>query len=51
MGFAGYFEAVLYGDITVSTHPARHTPDMLSWWVQHKLALFSERLVFSGKLR
>jgi hypothetical protein len=31
-GFAGYFEAVLYKDVTISTHPATHTPKMLSWF-------------------
>lgn len=28
-GFAGFFETVLYGDITLSTNPQTHTPDMV----------------------
>lgn len=31
-GFAGYFEAVLYGDIGLSIHPERAAGDMLSWF-------------------
>ena len=31
-GFAGYFEATLFGDVTLSTHPATHTPNMFSWF-------------------
>ncbi|GAA5858595.1 hypothetical protein JCM1840_001275 [Sporobolomyces johnsonii] len=31
-GFAGYFEAVLYGDVTLSIHPERAAGDMLSWF-------------------
>lgn len=34
-GFAGYFEAVLYGDIGISTHPERMdvvSPEMTSWF-------------------
>ncbi|KAA0200429.1 Protein arginine N-methyltransferase, partial [Fasciolopsis buskii] len=31
-GFAGYFEAVLFDDITLSTHPERHSPQMVSWF-------------------
>lgn len=34
-GFAGYFEAVLYGNIGISTHPERKdrvSKDMLSWF-------------------
>ncbi|KAK0545917.1 hypothetical protein OC845_004860 [Tilletia horrida] len=33
-GFAGYFEAVLYGDVMLSTYPdgGRGSPDMLSWF-------------------
>ncbi|CAH8605652.1 unnamed protein product [Dicrocoelium dendriticum] len=31
-GLAGYFEATLFNDITLSTHPARHSPDMVSWF-------------------
>ncbi|KAM7540939.1 hypothetical protein Aperf_G00000023161 [Anoplocephala perfoliata] len=31
-GIAGYFEAVLYGDITLSIHPDRHSPNMFSWF-------------------
>ncbi|XP_065315187.1 protein arginine N-methyltransferase 5-like [Gordionus sp. m RMFG-2023] len=31
-GFAGYFEAVLYGHVTLSTLPERHTENMFSWF-------------------
>lgn len=31
-GFAGYFEAELYDGVMLSTRPATHTPDMLSWF-------------------
>ncbi|GAA5855509.1 hypothetical protein JCM8547_007863 [Rhodosporidiobolus lusitaniae] len=31
-GFAGYFEAVLYRDVTLSIHPERAAGDMLSWF-------------------
>eukprot|EP00873_Tetraselmis_striata_P028240 jgi/Tetstr1/448504/TSEL_035770.t1 len=31
-GLAGYFESVLYGDVTLSTHPPTHTPNMFSWF-------------------
>lgn len=31
-GFVGYFESELYGGITVSTLPSRHTPHMHSWF-------------------
>ena len=31
-GFAGYFEAVLYGDVTLSIRPETHTEDMHSWF-------------------
>ncbi|ORY82328.1 PRMT5 arginine-N-methyltransferase-domain-containing protein [Leucosporidium creatinivorum] len=31
-GFAGYFEAVLYGDVGLSIHPERAAGDMLSWF-------------------
>ena len=31
-GFAGYFEATLYGDVTLSIHPERAAGDMLSWF-------------------
>ena len=31
-GFAGYFEAQLYGDVWLSTHPQTHTPGMFSWF-------------------
>ncbi|ORZ35474.1 PRMT5 arginine-N-methyltransferase-domain-containing protein [Catenaria anguillulae PL171] len=31
-GFAGYFECVLYGGVTMSTRPDNHTPDMTSWF-------------------
>ena len=31
-GFAGYFRAQLYRDVTLSTHPADHTPGMYSWF-------------------
>ena len=31
-GFAGYFEATLYGDIGISIHPERGDSNMLSWF-------------------
>ncbi|KAH8929689.1 PRMT5-domain-containing protein [Atractiella rhizophila] len=31
-GFAGYFEAVLYNDVTLSIHPERGDQEMLSWF-------------------
>lgn len=31
-GFAGYFDAQLYGDVHLSIHPPTHTPDMFSWF-------------------
>lgn len=31
-GIAGYFECVLYKDITISTNPATHSPGMFSWF-------------------
>ena len=34
-GLAGYFEAVLYGDVGISIHPDRQegiSPNMLSWF-------------------
>lgn len=31
-GFAGYFESVLYKDVTLNTHPPTHTPNMFSWF-------------------
>ncbi|CAG2107263.1 unnamed protein product [Medioppia subpectinata] len=31
-GFAGYFEATLYKDITLSTVPSSHTTGMFSWF-------------------
>ena len=31
-GFAGYFEAVLFKDITLSTVPSNHTKGMFSWF-------------------
>ena len=31
-GFAGYFESILYDDVTLSIHPPRETPDVISWW-------------------
>lgn len=31
-GIAGYFEAILYKDVTLSTHPDRHSPQMVSWF-------------------
>lgn len=31
-GFAAYFEAVLYKDVTLSTVPGTHTPKMQSWF-------------------
>lgn len=29
---AGYFDSVLYKDVTLSTVPDTHTPDMFSWF-------------------
>ncbi|EIE25124.1 protein arginine N-methyltransferase 5 [Coccomyxa subellipsoidea C-169] len=31
-GFAGYFDACLYGSVHLSIHPPTHTPDMYSWF-------------------
>ncbi|KAM3171329.1 hypothetical protein ACTXT7_016828 [Hymenolepis weldensis] len=31
-GIAGYFEAVLYENVTLSIHPERHSPNMFSWF-------------------
>lgn len=31
-GFAGYFETVLYKDVTLSIHPETHSPGMFSWF-------------------
>uniref|UniRef100_T1JI27 Protein arginine N-methyltransferase n=1 Tax=Strigamia maritima TaxID=126957 RepID=T1JI27_STRMM len=31
-GFAGYFEAQLYKDVTLSIHPKTHSPGMFSWF-------------------
>lgn len=31
-GFAGYFDTVLYKDITLSTHPKTHTLGLASWF-------------------
>ncbi|CAL8109160.1 unnamed protein product [Calicophoron daubneyi] len=31
-GLAGYFEAKLFGDVTLSTHPKWHSPHMISWF-------------------
>lgn len=31
-GFAGFFDTVLYGNVTLSTHPDTHTPNMFSWF-------------------
>lgn len=31
-GFAGYFEAVLFGDVTLSINPATHSDGMFSWF-------------------
>nr|CAG4634648.1 EOG090X028A [Alona affinis] len=31
-GFAGYFETVLYKDVTLSINPATHSPGMFSWF-------------------
>ncbi|VDL92718.1 unnamed protein product [Schistocephalus solidus] len=31
-GFAGYFDAVLFGKIDLSTHPHHHSPNMFSWF-------------------
>ncbi|PAV60873.1 hypothetical protein WR25_02284 [Diploscapter pachys] len=32
MGFAGYFSMVLYKDVILSTVPATHSKDMISWF-------------------
>ena len=32
MGFAGYFSMVLYKDVVLSTVPATHSKDMISWF-------------------
>jgi protein arginine N-methyltransferase 5 len=31
-GIAGYFESVLYKDVTISIHPKTHSPGMFSWF-------------------
>ena len=31
-GFAGYFDAQLYRDVYISTHPDTHSQDMFSWF-------------------
>ncbi|CAH1270096.1 CARM1 [Branchiostoma lanceolatum] len=31
-GFAGYFDTVLYGDVTLSIVPRTHSPGMFSWF-------------------
>lgn len=31
-GFAGYFDAVLFGDVTLSINPATHSDGMFSWF-------------------
>ncbi|BDA41363.1 Protein arginine N-methyltransferase 5 [Coccomyxa sp. Obi] len=31
-GFAGYFDACLYGKVHLSIHPPTHTPNMYSWF-------------------
>ena len=31
-GFAGYFDAKLYRDVYISTHPDTHSKDMFSWF-------------------
>ncbi|KAL1517199.1 hypothetical protein ABEB36_000995 [Hypothenemus hampei] len=31
-GFVGFFEAILYEDVTMSTNPSTHTTDMVSWF-------------------
>lgn len=31
-GFAGFFDTVLFKDVTLSIHPETHTPDMVSWF-------------------
>lgn len=32
VGFAGHFEAILFGNINLSTHPKRHTDELYSWF-------------------
>lgn len=31
-GLAGYFDCVLYKDVTISIHPETHSPGMFSWF-------------------
>lgn len=31
-GFSGYFDTVLYKEITLSIHPMNHTPGLISWF-------------------
>ncbi|KAJ3095302.1 Protein arginine N-methyltransferase 5 [Phlyctochytrium planicorne] len=31
-GIAGYFDAILYKDVTLSIHPQTHSPGMFSWF-------------------
>lgn len=31
-GFSGYFDTVLYKDVTLSIHPMDHTPGLISWF-------------------
>ncbi|XP_050312352.1 protein arginine N-methyltransferase 5 [Anthonomus grandis grandis] len=31
-GFSGFFETVLHENVTLSTNPRTHTPDMVSWF-------------------
>lgn len=31
-GFAGYFEAILYGEVNISIHPLKHTAGLISWF-------------------
>ncbi len=31
-GFGGYFECVLFGDVTISINPSTHSQGMFSWF-------------------
>lgn len=32
MGFAGYFDTILFGDVTLSIVPETHSPGLISWF-------------------
>uniref|UniRef100_A0A8C1SY19 Protein arginine N-methyltransferase 5 n=1 Tax=Cyprinus carpio TaxID=7962 RepID=A0A8C1SY19_CYPCA len=51
-GFAGYFEATLYKDVTLSIKPETHSPGMFSWFpilfplkVTHPIAFWESLLI------